>query len=88
MISLEFEIPLAWIRWGAGLVGGVNFLFGIFTAAWPRRSIVLYEWLMARINWRVSPIDEPREIRTTRILGILLILLSLALLSAPRWAGI
>ena len=87
-MSFEFEIPLAWIRWGTGLVGGANLLFGIFTALWPRRSIALYEWLMAQINWQVSPIDEPREVRTTRILGIFLILLSSALGAAPLWVGI
>lgn len=87
-MSFEFEIPLAWIRWGAALVGGVNFLFGVFTAVWPRRSIALYEWLMAQINWRVSPMNEAREVGTTRILGILLILLSLGLGSAPLWVGI
>ena len=31
---------------------------------------------MSWFNWRVSPIDEPRELRTTRVLGVLLILLS------------
>ena len=72
----------AWVGRGAWLIGGAGFLFGIFTAFWPKRSIALYEWLMAQINWRVEPIDEPREVRTTCLLGILLILLSLALLAA------
>jgi len=55
-------------------------LFGVFSAVWPRRSIALYQWIMERFNWRVSPIDEFREVRTTRVLGILLVLLSLVAL--------
>lgn len=78
-MSFEFLLPLAWIEWGAGLVGIVSLFFGTFTAVWPRRSIGLYQWLMAQINWRVSPIDEAREVRTTRYLGIWLILLGTAL---------
>ena len=52
------------------------FGFGAFSAAAPQRSIAFYQRLMAWLNWRVSPIDEPRELRTTRVLGVLLILLS------------
>jgi hypothetical protein len=80
-MNFEFEIPLTPFWQAAGWVGGASLVFGIFTALWPRRSIALYEWLMARINWRVSPIDEAREVRTTQLLGILLIILSLALLN-------
>ena len=72
----------AWVGRGAWLIGGAGFLFGIFTAFWPKRSIALYERLMAQINWRVEPIDKAREVRTTRLLGIFLILLSLALITA------
>ena len=43
------------------------------------RSIALYQWIMARLNWRVSPIDEVREVRNTRLLGGLLIFLSVVI---------
>ena len=78
MISLE--IPLAWVWAGIAFLGGTALLFGAFSALWPGRSISVYEWLMAQINWRVGPIDEAREVRNTRFLGIFLILLSLILL--------
>ena len=58
------------------LVAAGTLLFGAFSAAAPQRSIALYQRLMAWFNWRVSPIDEPGELRTTRVLGVLLILLS------------
>ena len=79
---------LLWIVRGAWVLGGLSLIFGIFTAAGPGHSIGLYQWLMARINWRVEPVDRGREIRTTRVLGILLILLSLALLGTLATRGI
>lgn len=63
--------------WAAKPVGVATLLFGAFSAVAPRRSIALYQWLMARLNWRVSPLDEPREVRTTVLFGVLLVLLSL-----------
>jgi len=55
---------------------------GILSAFWPKRSIGLYQWIMERFNWKVVPIDELREIRNTRILGIALVTLSFAILLA------
>ena len=71
------------VRWGAtalSLLAGGTLAFGLFSARSPQRSIALYQWLMARFNWRVNPIDERREQRTTRLLGILLVGLSLFIL--------
>ena len=79
-MALQVAIKLSWIVWGGYFIGGAGLVFGIFTALLPRQSIALYQWIMARINWRVSPIDEAHEIRTTRILGVFLTLTSLALL--------
>ena len=63
--------------WAALPLVAVGILcFGAFSAAAPAQSIALYQRLMSWFNWRVSPIDEPRELRTTRVLGVLLILLS------------
>ena len=69
-------IAYYWFKCGATSLGVTGFFFGIFTALWPVRSIRLYIWLMARINWRVSPIDEAREVSTTRIFGILIAVLN------------
>jgi len=49
---------------------------GVLSAIWPRRSIGLYQWIMERFNWRVTPIDEAREVRNTVFLGAFLALLS------------
>ncbi len=73
---------------GLWALGGLTLVFGVFSAASPQRSIALYQALMACINWRVSPIDAARELRMTRKLGVLMVLLSLAmgwvLASRPR----
>lgn len=81
-MPIELGRYTAWIQTGAWLIGSVGIFFGIFTAFWPARSIALYQWIMAQINWRVEPIDKGREVRTTRLLGTLLILLSAGLLAA------
>jgi len=58
--------------------------FGGFTALDPRRSIALYVEIMRWFNWRVSPIDETREIKNTRILGTVLFFLGWAILIFPH----
>lgn len=69
------------IFWSAiAVLGALGFIFGIFTAIWPNQSIRLYQRIMEKLNWRVAPIDEAHEIRMTRILGSLLVLLSAGLL--------
>ncbi len=55
-----------------------NLVLGMFSAVWPQRSIALYQWIMARYNWKVVPIDAAREVRNTRLLGLLLTGLSIA----------
>ena len=73
------EIPVFWCRWGMGLAAAAGLAVGMLSAAAPQRSIALYQWIMERFNWRVSPIDEARELRNTRALGALLALLSLVI---------
>ncbi|MBI2496236.1 MAG: hypothetical protein HYY90_04835 [Candidatus Omnitrophica bacterium] len=67
------------LRFGIALLGIVALLVGSLSVVAPRRSIALYQWIMARFNWRVSPIDEAREIRNTRLLGAVLALLGVML---------
>ena len=71
------DVFLRWLDRGTALLAAATFLFGLFSALRPQRSIALYQWIMARFNWRVTPLDERRELRTTAWLGAVLIVLSL-----------
>ncbi len=51
-------------------LAAITLLFGIWSALSPGRSIALYQAIMRFFNWRVEPINRPRELRTTRWLGI------------------
>ena len=61
------------------VLGAVGLGIGVFSTFWPERSMGLYEWIMERYNWKVTPIDLPREVRNTRLLGFVLTALSLAI---------
>ncbi len=76
----QFEALVIWLWRTITALAGVTLLFGAFSACAPQRSLALYQWIMARCNWRVVPIDEPREVGTTRLLGLLLVGLSVAAL--------
>jgi len=51
---------------------------GFLLAKKPRLAIELQRRFYAKINWNIEPISMPKELRNTRIMGILLIILSLA----------
>ena len=62
------------------VLAAAGLAIGALSVASPRRSIALYEWIMERLNWRVSPIDEAMERRNTRLLGAVLCGLSFVML--------
>lgn len=67
---------------GLKVVAIGTLVFGAWSAMQPARSIALYQAMMRVFNWRVEPIDQRRELITTRWLGLALVvcsLLSLAL---------
>jgi hypothetical protein len=67
-------------------IGVLGLALGILSVVWPKRSIGLYQWIMERINWKVAPIHESREVRNTRVLGAILTVLSVIIfyLICPR----
>ena len=71
------ESVIAWVVAGLKGIAAVTFLFGVWSALRPDRSIALYQAIMRMFNWRVEPIDRPRELLTTRWLGALLVVCSL-----------
>ena len=81
------DILMRWLRAGETLAAIAALAVGALSAVAPGRSIAFYQWIMARCNWRVAPIDDARELRNTRLLGTILIGLSLALVwcASGRW---
>jgi uncharacterized membrane protein HdeD (DUF308 family) len=63
------------------MIGILGIVMGVFSAFWPQRSIRLYQRIMELFNWKVTPIDEARELRNTRFLGAALIILGIAILA-------
>ena len=70
------NVQACYVHWGIGSIGGSSLLMGIFSIFWPRKSMQLYIWMMAKFNWRVSPIDDQRELSSTRRFGVYLTLLA------------
>lgn len=71
----EALVTCPWFWSGMTVMGVLALVVGALSVASPDRSITLYQWIMARLNWRVTPIDEARELRTTRLLGAVLLML-------------
>ncbi|MBI2884885.1 MAG: hypothetical protein HYY15_01785 [Candidatus Omnitrophica bacterium] len=63
-------------KWGMGIVAVFGVGLGLLSLVNPQRSIRLYQAIMVRFNWRVTPINAAQELRNTRILGSILVLLS------------
>lgn len=61
------------------LIAAAGISVGALSAVSPARSIALYQWIMKWFNRRVEPIDLKGEIRNTRVLGILMLVLSAAI---------
>ena len=67
------ERVIAWLVVGLKGTATLTLLFGAWSAVSPGQSIALYQAIMRAFNWRVEPIDRPRELVTTRWFGIALI---------------
>ena len=64
------ELVTGWIVVSLKGFAAITLLFGVWSAMRPAQSIALYQWIMRIFNWRVEPIDRPRELLTTRWLGV------------------
>ena len=56
----------------------VVLVYGVFLILRPRLAINLQIDFYKRINWKMEPISMEKEIRNTRAIGLLLIVLTLA----------
>ncbi|MBU3959080.1 MAG: hypothetical protein KKH29_05865 [Candidatus Omnitrophica bacterium] len=59
------------------LIAIVSIIIGLLLLLNPALAIKIQKKFYERINWRIEPISMPKEIRNTRIMGLLLTLTSL-----------
>jgi hypothetical protein len=52
-------------------------IIGIFLFIKPRQAINIQIKFYEKINWRMQPVSRPKEIRSTKIMGLFLIAVTL-----------
>jgi hypothetical protein len=57
---------------------GVSLAVGLFVFFKPAAAIEFQRRFYEKINWRVEPISMPKEIRNTKIMGLFLVVISVA----------
>jgi hypothetical protein len=62
------------------LIAACSASLGLFLVRAPARAIDIQKKFYSLINWRMEPIDLPKEIRNTRIMGGFLIACVIAIL--------
>ena len=76
-MDLVLTIPYCFVRWTVFVIGILAIVLGSHAFLWPKSALRFNVWVMSRVNWRVNPIDEVREVHISRRLGIYLIILGL-----------
>ena len=79
-----------------GVYKGVVFVLGLFSAVFgvwlmqnPKRAIEFQIAVYRSIHWKMEPLDWPREVRNTRIMGVIALACGLAtLFLTRRWIGL
>jgi hypothetical protein len=54
-------------------IAACSAFLGLFLVRAPARAIDIQKKFYFLINWRMEPVDVPKEIRNTRIMGVFLI---------------
>ncbi len=67
-IALMINIPLIPI-----LISVVSITIGLFVFFKPDLTIEIQRRFYEKLNWRIEPISMQKEIRNTKIMGILLV---------------
>ena len=63
------------------LIVMANLFIGSFLSLKPALSIEVQIKFYEKINWRIEPISMRKEVRNTRIMGIILIAVTLAMMA-------
>ncbi|MBI2870985.1 MAG: hypothetical protein HYY14_04665 [Candidatus Omnitrophica bacterium] len=69
MIFYKLSLLVEWA------ISVTSFFLGVSAAIAPNAVIQLYQWIMRNFNWDVRPVDFEKELRNTRLLGLVSALL-------------
>lgn len=79
-------IPESLLQAVLAAAGGVGIAFGLIAFIWPAAPLRFYQWTMSLIRWRVEPECEKTELRNTRIMGALMVPISILIfVLLKRW---
>lgn len=79
-------IPAAYLECGLLIIGVIGIAFGLLAFIKPEAPLRFYQWTMSLIRWRVEPEDEIVELRNTRIMGALMVPMSIIIIvMLQRW---
>jgi len=73
---------LLYVKLAEGVIALASAAIGLLSLWAPARSIRLYQAIMRLCNWDVRPINAAQELRNTRLLGGVLLLLATLLVGA------
>ncbi|MDD5668543.1 MAG: hypothetical protein PHE58_00720 [Candidatus Omnitrophica bacterium] len=73
MMNLITSTPLVLI-----LFSIVGIVIGLFIFCKPELAIEIQRKFYEKINWRMEPISMKKEIRNTKIMGVFLVVVSIA----------
>jgi hypothetical protein len=82
-ITLVINIPLIPI-----LISAASIIIGLFIFFKPDLTIEIQKKFYEKINWRIEPISMQKEIRNTKIMGILLVVVAVVTITRLYLRGI
>ncbi|MCX5708599.1 MAG: hypothetical protein NTY14_06490 [Candidatus Omnitrophica bacterium] len=60
------------------LISGASITIGLFVFLKPELTIEIQRRFYEKLNWRIEPINVPKEIRNTKIMGMFLVVVAIA----------
>ena len=78
-------IPLLPFVTGISVIG---IAVGVMLIARPSAAIEIQKRFYAKINWRMEPISMPKEIRNTRLMGVMVIVFLSVIVAFAFFSGL
>jgi hypothetical protein len=78
-LHFDFLVPEIWVTLAFDVPAAFMFAMGLLAAVLPESAIRGYQKAMNFFNWTAVPLDPAREIRSTRLLGFLLMIVAAAI---------